>query len=184
VELREQLIEAEVDRMPEDYQFRFWNMIARGESMSMALMFVSRQAPIMGESERSFCETRHRCMGNMDPHNRKKILEIAKQSGINTHGKYYMGGLGRYNDPQAWVSSVEDAKAVCKRKNLTAKGLFNVKGHEVEPRKKIKLAPDLQARFIQQELKNPKTAEKVKKNPKRGLAALKEKVIAEHGGRD
>lgn len=179
MELREALVEREVEQLPEYAQLRYWNMIAKGESRQMALMLAMQKSPMMGESDRSFCETRKRCMGEMNAENRQKVLEIAAKAGINTHGKYYMSGLGRYDDPQSWVSSVDDAKAVCKRKNLTAVGLFNHKGTPMPPPKKVKLAPDIVNRYVQKELQNPKTAEKVRKK-RHGLASLKEKVISEH----
>jgi hypothetical protein len=114
--------------------------------------------------------------------NRKHIFGEAKKAGISTQGKVYKGGLGRPNDPMAWVGSSGDVLAVCKEKGFSCEGAVDYKAPERRIKKK-RLADDITHGFMQKELaSDPSLRERVKKNPKK-LVELKEKVIEKHGSK-
>lgn len=178
-DVRLQMIADEVASLHPDAQAIYFNSVANGTSPQMAIGFATRQAPSMKGSDRTLNQTQRRRMERMNPENRKAIVEIAEKAGIRTHGKFYVGGLGRYNDPGAWVSTYDDAIATCRRKNLTAESIVYHKGTPEEPKKKA-LGDDIVQDFVQKELAaDPKLQEKVKKNPKK-IQEIKEKVVATH----
>lgn len=150
--LREYLIEQEIGRQPEEIQFHFWNLIASGNDWPMAHMLAMRQAPQTMHTDKTFNESRREYMNDklVSPQ-MQGYLKIAKQAGISTQGKYYVGGLGRPNDPMAWVSTVDDVKEVCRKKNLTARGLVQHQGTQVPP-KKTRMAEDIVQGYIQKQL--------------------------------
>lgn len=174
------MIEDEVRELHPDAQSIYFNAIANGTTPQLAIAFATKQSPVYKGSDRTLNQTQRRHMMGMSAMNRERIVQIAEKAGIRTHGKFYVGGLGRYNDPAAWVSTYDDALDSCKKKNLTADGIVYHKGHEVPPPPRKALADDLVNEFVADELKNPKTAEQVKANPKK-LNEVREKVIAKHG---
>lgn len=178
-ELRLQWIEEEVRGLHPDNQAIYFNAVASGTLPQLAIGLATRMVASMMGSDRCLNQTQRRKMNNMLPMNRDRIVAIAEKAGIRTNGKYYVGGLGRYNDPAAWVSTYDDALATCKRKNLTAEGIVYHQGTPVEPVRKP-IAEDIVQDYVKKELKaDPKLREKVKKNPKK-LREVREKVIAKH----
>lgn len=187
-EIREHIAYAQVDLEPEHVQKRFWELIDKGNSPIMALMCASNKAPGVKGGDRVFNEQARHRMETMHPRNRERILEIAKKAGINTQGKYYVGGLGRYNDPAAWVSTTDDVMASAKKKGCIVNGAVRYDPGEDErfesqcrTAENIRIAPDLvdeiAGEYIQ---KDEKIREKVRKDPKK-LAEVKEMVIEKHG---
>lgn len=153
-----------------------------GESMSIAHMLTMQQSPQMGKSDRAFNERAYHRMSNMNTDDRRAIQKTAAKAGIATDGKYYVGGLGMYDDPAAWVSTTEDILHAAKVRNLTVTGGVEHKGRPMQP-KRIPLADDLVAEGVRNVLKSePKTVEKLK-NGKIKMEGLRERVIAHHGSR-
>lgn len=165
--MRIQLIEAEVARWP-DWQRCFYEwMVECGNAPVLAHMLACRQAPLMGQSDRSFCESQHQKMAGMSTQQRQAMVEIARRAGINTDGKFYVSGLGTYNDPTAWCSTIEDARtALAMKPHLNATGLVTKTATlrpEGPPQRKL-LADDLAAEMIGKEMHDdPALAEKVRK---------------------
>ena len=94
----------------------------------------------------------------------------------------YKGGIGRPNDPMAWVGNSGDVLAACKEKGLSCEGAVSYKAPERRIKKK-RLADDIAHGFMQKELaSDPSLRERVKKNPKK-LVELKEKVVEKHGSK-
>ena len=55
----------------------------------------------------------------------------AKDAGVNTKGKIYLGGLARYpGDPEAWVSGRGDVQRICETRGWGSRGAVNVKSQE------------------------------------------------------
>jgi hypothetical protein len=165
--LRIRLIEAEVAGWPDWQQCFYELMVESGNHPVMAHMLACRQAPVMGQSDRSFCESLHRRMSGRSEQERTAMVELARRAGINTDGKFYVGGLGTYSDPTAWVSNIEDARRALELKpHLNAEGLVRKKATHIPdgpPPRKI-LADDLAAEMIHKEIAaDPKLAEKVRK---------------------
>lgn len=102
----------------------------------------------------------------------------AKRAGVDTSGKLYVSGIADRRgpgDPSAWVSGLDDLRAVVKRRGITCEGIVKNRGPEVEPNKPVPLAEDIVERVIKREVKaNPN----LKKKPRQ---ELREMVIAKHG---
>jgi hypothetical protein len=181
-EMQEQLIEEEIFSMPEPVQDFYFDRRKSGCTPVLAHMLAMQQAPMMGQSDRSFNEKARYRMANMDSVNRDKILGIAQRAGIRTEGKYYVGALGRYNDPAAWVSTTDDILDSAKKKpELTLHGAVKRKGVEGKPIPKKDMADDIAARYMTDIIKSePKTQEALKKGVLKPQE-LRERVVAEHG---
>lgn len=179
---REQLLEAEVKSHGDFVYQYFLDLVAEGNSVVFAHMLVFQQAPMMKGSDRSFNESMREKMSGMFEKNRDLAVTTARKAGINTTGKYYVGGLGRYNDPAAWVSTVDDVKDVCKARNLNSTGLVEHKAREVAPQKRTPLAKDIVDRFVAKELTDPKTLESVRAG-KTKIQDLREKVVDRHASK-
>lgn len=178
------LIDMEVADLPEHKQKIYRDCIERGESPRLALMLASRSAPVMGGSDRTFNEGQRRAMNDDHVVCRERVVDIAKKAGINTHGKYYMGQLGRYGDPMAWVSSVDDVKEVAKRKNLSVDGLVKHKARETPPPPPVVLAEDIKNRLVKQELAHvaaERGPAKTELEARRRVSSATERVIHEQG---
>lgn len=184
MELNEQqlaMIEAEVLRQEPHVQQRYRNIVAKGESPRMAIMLAMQKAPLTRQSDKTFGKKRRQVMeSGMKPWMLDRYLKMAKQAGISTQGKYYVGGLGRPTDPMAWVSTVDDAKQVCRLKNLSASGLIEHEGHEVEPPRRVRMAPDVQKEYVARALAgNPSLAAACKKDPAK-LRSVAAEVVDRH----
>lgn len=157
--------------------------LTNGTAPKMALMLASRHGPEMKGSDRAFNEGARRKMESMPAVNRK-IHELARQAGISTDGKYHVSGLGRYDNPLAWCSTIEDAKLSVKMQGLNATGLFEYTAPEQPPAERVPLAPDLVAAAVSERLSQPEHSKVRTLPPKQraeAVAALKSQVVSEHG---
>lgn len=177
--IQEYLLFEDMGRQPHHVQTRFLQMIHDGVSLKMAAMLACQQAPRTRHTDRTFNAER-RVTQARDTYAMNRYVGMAKKAGISTQGKYYIGALGRPTDPMAWVSTVDEAKAVCKKKNFTADGLFQHKGQPMPYRRGPALAPDILQREVAKTVgKEPGLREKAKKDP-RILRQVAEKVVADH----
>jgi len=172
-------IESELRNQPAQVKAHYLKMVEAGESPRFALMCSMQRAPLTRQSDKTFGKKRREIMesgkSGLKPWMLDRYLKLAKQAGISTQGKYYVGGLGRPTDPMAWVSTVDDAKEVCKLKNLNASGLVEHVASPVPDRKRVRMAPDVQREYVARALaQDPALAAKCKKD----RAAL-QKVAAE-----
>ena len=173
-------IEAEIARQPESVQKFYREVVAKGESPRFAAMVAMRSAPLTRYTDKTFGKKRLDVMHKMKPKMRDAYLDMAKKAGISTQGKYYVGGLGRPTDPMAWVSTVDDAKQVCKIKNLSAEGLVHNQGTQVDPPKKSRMAPDVQRDLVRRKLaQDPCLAEACAKDPPK-LRRVAAAVVDQH----
>lgn len=182
LELRERLAFTQIMHETPEVQDRFWKMIEGGEKAQAALMFATCRAPGVKGGDRVFNEQARRRM-QTEPQ-MDKILDVARKAGISTQGKYYCGGLGRYDDPAAWVSTTDDVMAVAKKRGYIVNGAVKHDPGTPDPRPPVEMAPDLVreigAKYIDED---PRLKEKMKKDPVRTSHELKEMVIAKHGKR-
>lgn len=184
LELRERLAYTLILQEDLGAQAFFRDCLERGETAQAALMFATRRAPGVRGGDRVFNEQARYRMDTMLPMNRERILEIARKAGISTQGKFYCGGLGRYDDPDAWVSTVDDVKAVAKKKGLIVEGAVRHDPGTPDPLPPPRLAPDLvQELSTQYVSQDPVLQEKMKKKPKRTAAEVAEMVVEKHGRR-
>lgn len=159
----------------------FNRMIRKGEPAGFAAACALQEAPRTKNTDRTFCDGHRRHMDKMDDYNRNKILGIAKKAGINTQGKYYTG-LGRYSDPEAWASNIDDVTAAAKRKKLKLEGPVNCdySPTDLPPPKKVPLAEDIiKNEALARMRANPDLAAKVRKSPK-AKQELREQIVATH----
>ena len=146
-----------------------------------ANMNACRRGPGAAGVDRHFSERARRRMNSMSKANRDNIVKIAQRAGVDTSNKFYVGGLGRYGDSAAWVSNAEDLLTVAKKRNLNVQGAVK---HEARPPdaapKKIKMASDIMAKYVKLYSQDPKTKERISKNPQKELPALQEKILHNH----
>lgn len=157
----------------------FEQILAQGETPEWAAMCACRQAPGTRNTDRAFCQGAQRRMNSMGSYLQEQIVKRAQKAGINTQGKYYKAGLGRYEDPAAWVSCADDVLAVAKARNLNVEGVINHKAveREIKP-KRVPLAEDIIQAKAKEILKaEPDTAAKVKRSAK-AKRELRERIIA------
>jgi hypothetical protein len=173
-------LEAEVDRAGVRAQFD--KMVADGQGVEFAAMCALQQPPGSKNTDRAFQDGARRRMENMGAKTKDALLGAAQKAGINTAGKFYVGGLGRAQDPSAWVSTAQDVLDVCKKKNLNCEGVVNHKAtFRDAPPPDVKLAPDLVREFAANAMDaDPGLAERCKRS-KSARQELAERVIEKHG---
>ena len=158
----------------------FDQLIEEGNNSGFAAMLAQRRPSGTKGTDRAFLEGSHHAMDKVGRYSRDRMLKMAKKAGISTQGKVYKGGIGRPDDPMAWVSGRDDVLAACKAKGLTCSGSVNYKAPEKQPKRKA-LADDIRDGFVGNILATePRTLEKVKKNP-RAINEVRERVIERHG---
>lgn len=177
-------IVGEVAQLPLEQQTFYWSMVEKGESPRFALMCACRRAPLTRQSDKTFCKKRREIMesgkSGMKPWMLDRYLKLAKDAGISTQGKFYVGGLGRPTDPMAWVSTVDDAKTVCKLKNLNAEGLVEHTAQPLPAPPRVEMAPDVRKAYVAQELAaDPSLAATCKTSPRK-LREVEAAVVARH----
>ena len=190
LELRERLALVQADYLPEGQREQFYGLLGNGETAQFALMVASARAPGVRGGDRGFNENARHRMDTMPEYQREAIVRIAQRAGINTQGKYYVGGLGRYTDPAAWCSTTDDVMASAKAKDMIVTGSVNYdpgESRQLEQRRakpKPKLAEDITREMTDQYINNdPALRAKCIKDPKKVLE-VQEMVIAKHGRQD
>ncbi len=177
--------ESELDadlRADELTTVHYFYMREHGQSPRFAAMAACNHPPGTGNGDREFNEHARARMYSMPKANMKRILDIAKKAGVNTQGKYYVGGLGRYNEQKAWVSTTDDINAVVSANpHLTVDGVVKQTGRKSAPPAKVPLANDIVHELQKAYLKDPKERESARK--RNGMQALREKIIAKHGAK-
>lgn len=133
-------IESEMDSsgLREVYDY----LVSIGNSPSMAAMLACQKPPGSWNTDADFNRRETDRMSAMDDNNLEAICKIAKRAGINTHGKSYNGQLGKYDDPQAWVSGTSDVKKSAEAKGMDIDGMVKVRAYQGR-KKKTRLAKDI-----------------------------------------
>ena len=163
----------EIERHGHEVRAAYDKMIADGQTEQWAIMCALQSPPGTKGSDRAFMEGRNNMewMNNMPPHQAARMVREAAASGINTSGKFYMGGIADkrgHRDPEAWVGSVDDVKHVAKRRNLEVHGSVEYVPPQKDSRKKkVDIAPDILDAQVKAERK---------KNPHLSLGDATEKV--------
>jgi hypothetical protein len=104
------------------------------------------------------------------------MLREAREAGISTAGKQYVGGLAdkrAHKDPEAWVDSTADIVRVARKRNLTVEGIVSHKGIPVPPKR----AP-LSEKIIAEDMRRYR-----KLHPNKKAGELREMIIAKHSYR-
>jgi hypothetical protein len=151
-----------------------------GVDERISAMTACRRAPGATNVDRNFSEhARHRMYGA----NMEKIVNVAQKAGVRTQGKFYVGGLGRYTDQSAWVSTADDVLTVARQKNLNVSGAVNQDAprRDLPPPPKVPMARDILDGYVRQYVRNdPALQEKVHKRPEQALPELREKILDKH----
>lgn len=172
-------VEAEISRQTDEVQRHFYTMIANGQTPRFAAMCAMRKAPMTQYSDRTFNQCRMETMNAMPEWQREAYVKIAQRAGIATQGKFYVGGLGSATDKRAWVSTVDEVKAVCRERHLSADGLV----HHVaspQPYKRVRLAADVCRELVGRRLAaDPALAAACKKDPAK-LRRVEGEVVDRH----
>lgn len=161
-----------------EVQWHYESMRLKGESHNISLMAATRIAPGTMGTDRAFMEGRMLNHGlDPCPWNQQYIMSTAKRAGVVTTGKVYCSQLADKRgpaDPRAWVSGVDDVRAVCRDRGWGCSGSVRIQGAEPPPVEVEALAPDLVQEIMQKRLaENPDLKNK--------LDDLREEVIETHG---
>ena len=136
-------------------------MIGEGQTVLWATMCALQCPPGTRGSDRAFMEGRYNneYMGQMSQRLASRLVREARAAGINTSGKFYMGGLADkrgHMDPMAWVDSVDDVRRVAKARNLEVHGIIDYVPPEQEPPKRVDIDPEILHENVDREMqKNP-----------------------------
>lgn len=136
-------------------------LLSAGYGHRWAEMCALQQPPGTKGTDRALMHGRYneQWLGDMSADTAGHILREAKAAGINTSGKYYMGGIAdkrAHRDPAAWVDSAGDILRVAKERNLTVSGIVEHKGEPQAPPKPKRLSARLTREMMTHErLANP-----------------------------
>lgn len=173
-------IEAEMDAM--GLRHTYDKLIKDGQSPNMAAMLAAMSPPGVWNTDSNFNKRENDRMKALNDDQLDDIVRIAKRAGINTHGKSYNGQLGKYDDPDAWVSSTNDVKKSAIKKGMDIDGMVKVKAYR-GPKKKPRLAKDIVDRLEGEARgRNRKLDESCKKSDN-ARRELREKLVDKHGAR-
>lgn len=147
--------------------------IASGATPQFAEMVALQQPPGTRGTDRAFMEGRNagEWLNSMPKRQADRMVREARQAGINTSGRFYMGGLADkrgHRDPEAWVDGAGDVLRVAQKRNLEVHGIVDYVPPQREPPKEVDINPSILREHVRKEMKaNPKlskgeAAEKVK----------------------
>lgn len=180
--IREKLLHEEAMSFSNEAKRRYVSMLKDGVSIVLAHMLASRRAPARGENEddQAFTKAYREKMDSMPKWKRDLWVSKARANGIDASGKFKIPGIPP-TESDAWVTTVDDMKAVYKKRGLSCEGLVNIRPVVEEPAKSIPLSEKITKKIMQEKIEaDPSLAEKVRKNNKK-LQELREEVIAVHG---
>jgi hypothetical protein len=152
-------------------------MIAQGLSETWAIMCALQQPPGTRGTDRAFMQGRYanEWMQHQPEALTRRMLGDAKKAGINTSGKFFMGGIADrrgHCDPEAWVDSTADILRVAKKRDLEVHGIVEYVPPQKGPPKEIDINPRILREHVRKEMQaNPKL--------KRGEAVekVKERIV-------
>lgn len=85
--------------------------------------------------------------------NREFYLNAAREAGVNPDGKVYDSRIAAFpGDPEAWVGSVDEVRAVLEKRNWGCTGDMTVKCEPVPTAPDIPLADDIVEDLVEQRL--------------------------------
>jgi len=135
--------------------------LKNGATERFAEMVAYQCPPGTKGSDRAFMEGRldGSWMNDMPEQSARRMVREASKAGINTAGRFYMGGLAdkrAHRDPEAWVDSVEDVKRVAEKRRLEVHGIIDYVPPEPAPKRSVKLSKKIINENVRKELaKNP-----------------------------
>lgn len=154
-------------------------LIDEGNKPGFAAMLALRTPPGTKGTDRSFSEGSHHWADKYSKISQDYIFQMAASKGIATQGKVYKSGLGRPNDPLAWVSNADDVVKACKIKGLSCEGAVNHKEATRDPQR-VRMSKRVLDGYVKEYTgADPSLAEKVKKS-KKAKKDLESKIVEKH----
>lgn len=136
--------------------------IASGASERFAEMVALQQPPGTKGTDRAFMQGRYAAewLNQMPKQQADRMVREARAAGINTSGRFYMGGLADkrgHLDPEAWIDSTADIVRVAKKRDLEVHGIVDYVPPEKPPAKPVDINPKILREHVRKEMKaNPK----------------------------
>lgn len=113
---------------------------------------------------------------------RDAYMAEARKAGVNVDGKVYFSSLAAYpGDPRAWCDSQAEQKKLLEERGWSASGDLNVKGRDVAPAPKVRLADDLVEEHVERELEARYPDAAGVRIKRQEYEDIKEAVIEKHG---
>ena len=112
----------------------------QGAKPVWAKMSACRKCAPMNGSDQDFNRGERRKMNSLNPIIYSRMEHIAKRAGISTQGKFYVGALGYYDNPKAWVSTADDVRESAKMQGYDLYGTIDVKAEPLVGTKKNQAA--------------------------------------------
>lgn len=170
---RSKEIPPEVLRAGRDAVETYERALPHGERW--ALMCALQVPPGTKGTDRAFNQGRYnqQQFDDMPKKMAERMLREARQAGISTAGKQYVGGLAdkrAWTDPEAWIDSTADILRVARKRNLTVEGIVSHKGTQMPPKREV-----LSEKIIAEELPRYK-----KLNPGKKNDDLRQMIIEKH----
>lgn len=140
----------------------FIKLVKAGQTERFAAMCACQKAPGTRGTDRAFMQGRlaGEWMNSMPRGLADQMVRQARAAGINTSGKFYMGGLADKRgcmDPEAWVDSAGDVLRVAKKRDLEVHGIVDYVPPQKGPPKEVDINPSILNEHVRKEMKaNPK----------------------------
>jgi hypothetical protein len=158
-------------------QSHYIRMIEDGQTERFAAMCALAQPPGTRGTDRAFMQGRlaGEWLNALPRKQASWLVAQAEAAGINTSGKFYMGGIAdkrAHRDPEAWVDSTADILRVAKKRDLEVHGIVDYVPPQKGPPKEVDINPRILREHVREEMKaNPKL--------KRGEAIekVKERIV-------
>lgn len=153
---------AEIAAAGTDAQRHYDKMLAAGQSERFAAMCALGQPPGTRGTDRAFMEGRlaQQWLDGIPPKQAARMIREAQAAGINTTGRFYMGGLADkrgHRDPEAWVDSTGDVLRVAKKRDLEVHGIVDYVPPQKGPPKEVEINPRILREHVRREMRaNPK----------------------------
>jgi hypothetical protein len=162
---------------PHGVQQHYLKMLKDGQSPRFAEMAALQKPPGTKGTDRAFMQGRlaQEWMNNLPKPQADRMIREASAAGINTSGRFYMGGIAdkrAHLDPEAWVDSTADVLRVAKKRDLEVHGIVDYVPPQKGPPKEIDINPSILREHVRKEMKaDPKL--------KRGEAIekVKERIV-------
>jgi hypothetical protein len=153
---------AEIAAASEDVQSHYVRMVAAGQTEQFAVMCALQQPPGTRGTDRAFMEGRlaGEWLDRIPKKQAAWLIRQAQAAGINTSGKFYMGGIADkrgHLDPEAWVDSAGDVLRVAKKRDLEVHGIVDYVPPQKAPPKEVDINPRILREHVREEMRsNPK----------------------------
>lgn len=152
----------EIEAAGPEAKKHYERMVADGQTERFAAMCALRQPPGTRGTDRAFMEGRYaqQWLESAPRPQADRMIREARAAGINTTGRFYMGGLADkrgHLDPEAWVDSTGDVLRVAKKRDLEVHGIVDYVPPQKDPPEEVEINPRILREHVRKEMReNPK----------------------------